>query len=273
MRDGSARAAAEVPGHEGREEASRSVTAAATGSGRAGGEPNGQPAPSSCGPGAATDQDHRPAAEQSVAIILPAFNEELTIAPTIRAFHAAMPEAEIVVVNNGSTDSTASLARETFRSLGCRARLIEEPRRGKGSAVRRAFHEVDADLYVLVDADMTYPADRVCDLVEPVAAGRADMVVGDRLVGGHYQRENMRAFHNFGNRLVLLMVNRLFRSGLSDIMSGYRVLSADFVNGYPILVDGFEIETDMTLHALDKRFRILELPVEYVDRPPAAHRS
>jgi hypothetical protein len=203
----------------------------------------------------------------SVAIILPAFNEEQTIEPTIRAFHASLPEAEIVVVNNNSTDRTADLAKATFRSLGCRAILVDEPRRGKGNAVRRAFHDVDADIYVLADADMTYPANRVRDLIEPVAANQADMVVGDRLAGGDYQRQNRRPFHDLGNRLVLYIVNLLFRSNLSDIMSGYRVFSADFVWGYPILVDGFEIETDMTLHALDKRFRIVEIPVEYVDRP------
>ena len=212
-------------------------------------------------------------ASQSLAIILPAYNEELTIATTIRAFHAAIPEARIVVVNNNSTDGTADLARATLDSLGCLSAFVDEPRQGKGNAVRRAFHDVDADIYVLVDADMTYPANRVRDLIEPIATDRADMVVGDRLGGGHYQRENKRPFHNFGNRLVLGIVNLLFRSDLSDIMSGYRAFSADFVQSYPILVGGFEIETDMTLHALDKRFRVTESRWSTSTDRPEAHRS
>jgi glycosyltransferase involved in cell wall biosynthesis len=206
-------------------------------------------------------------AAPSVVVILPAYNEELTIVPTIHAFHTAIPEAEIVVVDNDSSDRTGDLALSCFGSLDCRWAVITEKRRGKGNAVRRAFHDVEADIYVLVDADMTYPADRVRDLIDPIATNRADMVVGDRLKGGHYQRENKRPFHDFGNRVVLFLVNRLFDAQLSDIMSGYRVMSADFVHNYPILVEGFEIETDMTLHALDKRFRIMEIPVEYVDRP------
>jgi hypothetical protein len=154
-----------------------------------------------------------------------------------------------------------------FRSLECSGTLIAEQRRGKGNALRRAFHDVYADIYVLADADMTYPANRVRDLIEPVTRNQADMVVGNRMMGGEYERENKRPMHGLGNRLVLRIVNLLFHSDLGDIMSGYRVLSASFVWSYPILVDGFEIETDMTLHALDKRFRIVEIPVEYVDRP------
>jgi hypothetical protein len=124
---------------------------------------------------------------------------------------------------------------------------------------------------VLADADMTYPADRVRDLIQPVIEDCADMVVGDRQAHGHYARENKRPFHNFGNRLVLAIVNALFNSQLHDIMSGYRALSRTFVLNYPIMVAGFQIETDMTLHALDKRFRILEVPIEYRDRPIGSH--
>lgn len=206
-------------------------------------------------------------AEPSMAIVLPAYNEEITIEATIRAFHAALPEAAIWVVNNRSSDATEAIARTTLSSLGGMGGVLNEGRKGKGNAVRRAFLEIDADIYVLADADLTYPAERIHDLMAPVLAGQADMVVGDRHSAGHYAVENKRALHGFGNRLVRNLVNRLFNAKLADIMSGYRVFSRRFVKNYPILVEGFEIETDVTLHALDKRFRIVEIPVEYVDRP------
>ena len=206
-------------------------------------------------------------ADQAIAVVLPAYNEELTIEATIRAFHAALPEAAIWVVNNRSSDATEVIARSVMSSLACAGGVMSEMRKGKGNAVRRAFLEIDADIYLLSDADLTYPAARARDLIAPVAEGRADMVVGDRHSAGHYASENKRALHGFGNALVRTLVNRLFNARLADIMSGYRVFSRRFVKNYPILVEGFEIETDVTLHALDKRFRILEIPVEYVDRP------
>lgn len=206
-------------------------------------------------------------AEKRIAIILPAYNEEQTIAGTMRAFHAELPQAELWVVDNNSKDGTGRIARETLAALGAKGGVIEESRQGKGNAVRRAFHDVEADIYVMSDADLTYPAEQVHDLIRPVLEGRADMVVGDRHSGGQYQQENKRPLHNFGNRLVQGLVNRLFRASLVDIMSGYRAFSRLFVKTYPILVSGFEIETDMTLHALDKRMRILEISVDYRDRP------
>jgi glycosyltransferase involved in cell wall biosynthesis len=202
-----------------------------------------------------------------IAVILPAYNEELTIKGTIIAFHQALPEAAIWVVNNRSTDTTETVARTTLSDLSCIGGVLNEARKGKGNAVRRAFLEINSDIYILTDADLTYPADRARDLMAPVIEGRADMVVGDRHSAGHYAAENKRALHGFGNRLVRDLVNRLFNADLQDIMSGYRVFSRRFVKSYPILVEGFEIETDMTLHALDKRFRIVEIPVEYQDRP------
>ncbi len=202
-----------------------------------------------------------------LAIILPAYNEEQTIADTIRSFHSEMPEAELWVIDNNSSDHTGTLAREVMSDLVIHGGVIEERRKGKGNAVRRAFHDIEADIYVMADADLTYPADRVRDLISPIIQGRADMVVGDRHSAGHYKAENKRPLHTFGNRLVQSLVNMLFGARLVDIMSGYRALSRRFVKNYPILVEGFEIETDMTLHALDKRFRIVEVPVEYRDRP------
>jgi glycosyltransferase involved in cell wall biosynthesis len=203
----------------------------------------------------------------SVAIVLPAFNEELTIAATVAEFHTALPDASIVVVDNNSTDDTRSRALDALAAIGAGGLLLAESRQGKGYAVRRAFRSVAADIYVLADADMTYPGDRVLDLVRPIVNDEADMVVGNRLAGGRYAAENKRRFHSFGNRLILSVVNRLFRANLGDIMSGYRAVSGSFVAGYPMLVYGFEIETDMTLHALDKRFRLVEIPIDYRGRP------
>jgi glycosyltransferase involved in cell wall biosynthesis len=205
-----------------------------------------------------------------VAVVLPAYNEELTIAPTIEDFNRALPEAAIWVIDNRSNDATAHLAKQALDRLGCQGGVISERRAGKGNAVRRAFLDVDADIYVLADADMTYPASRVHELVAPIERGEADMVVGDRHTGGHYAAENKRPLHGFGNKLVAKLINRMFDAELADIMSGYRVMSRRFVKTYPIVVEGFEIETDMTLHALDKRFRIIEIPMDYRDRPPGS---
>ncbi|HYD80943.1 MAG TPA: glycosyltransferase [Paucimonas sp.] len=208
--------------------------------------------------------------QPDVAVILPAYNEEQTIADTIAAFHAALPLARIFVINNNSSDATESIARATLAELRCPGAVINERRQGKGNALRRAFMDIDADVYLLADADMTYPAARARDLIRPIVEGEADMVVGDRHSNGHYAQENKRALHGFGNRLVQAMINRLFNARLVDIMSGYRAFNRQFVKTYPILVEGFQIETDMTLHALHRRFRIVELPVEYRDRPPGS---
>lgn len=202
-----------------------------------------------------------------VAIVLPAYNEEQTIAATIEDFHQALPDAAIWVINNRSSDTTEQMAQDTLSRLGCKGGVINERRPGKGNAVRRGFLDIDADIYILADADLTYPAAQAQELMAPIIAGEADMVVGDRHSSGHYATENKRALHGFGNRLVRDLVNKLFHSDLADIMSGYRVFNRRFVKSYPILVEGFEIETDMTLHALDKRFRIVEIPVAYRDRP------
>lgn len=203
----------------------------------------------------------------SVAVVLPAFNEELTIGATVVEFHQALPDASIVVVDNNSTDNTRRRTLDAFAAIGARGLLLVEPRQGKGYAIRRAFRCVAADIYLLADADMTYPGDRALELVRPIVNDEADMVVGNRLAGGRYAAEKKRRFHGFGNRLILSIVNRLFRAHLGDIMSGYRAVSGSFVAGYPLLAYGFEIETDMTLHALDKRFRLVEVPIDYRGRP------
>lgn len=203
-----------------------------------------------------------------IALILPAFNEERTIGATIRDFYRAMPALIFCVVDNNSDDGTVKAAREACAALpGCSLRLLSEKRQGKALAVRRAFTEIDADIYIMADADSTYSAADLPLLLAPVLAGEADMVVGDRHRQGHYKRENKRPLHNFGNNLVRGLINKLWKTGLHDILSGYRVFTRSFVKSFPILTSGFELETEITLHAVDKRFRIVELPIAYQDRP------
>lgn len=204
---------------------------------------------------------------KTIAIILPAYNEELTITDTMKDFFSVCPDAEIYVVDNASKDRTNELARIAYLELGCKGRLLEEPRKGKAAAVRKAFMEIDADIYVMADADMTYPASDLPKLLAPVLNGRADIVCGNRHSSGVYKRENKRPMHDFGNNLVRWLINTLFQGTLEDILTGYRVMSKRFVKNYPILSDGFEIETEMSIHALDKGYSIIELPTDYRDRP------
>ncbi len=214
-----------------------------------------------------------PCAEQaldekpSIAIILPAYNEESTIEATIESFHAVAPEAAIYVINNNSSDNTEGAAKKKLMELGAPGAVINERRQGKGNAVRRAFLEVEADIYVMADADCTYPADQLWELVNPVASGQADVVVGDRHSEGDYARENTRPLHDFGNKLVQFLVNMVCASNFTDIMSGYRAMSRSFVRSYPLMAEGFQIETEMSIFAAQGRFRCLEVPVRYQDRP------
>ena len=202
-----------------------------------------------------------------VAVVLPAYNEEQTIAQCIAAFAQHLPGAAIYVINNRSTDATASVAEAALEELGVLGGVIKEDRPGKGAAIRRAFLELQADVYLMSDADLTYPADAALALIQPILSGEADMTVGDRLSKGQYRLENKRPFHGAGNRLVCHLVNLLYDARVRDVMSGYRAFSKRFVKTYPILVDGFELETDLTLHALDKRLTIRELAIDYRDRP------
>lgn len=196
-----------------------------------------------------------------IAIIIPCYNEELTIGKVIRDFRRELPRAPIYVADNNSSDDTARISSEAG------ATVIPVYRQGKGAAVRALFREIDADIYVLVDGDDTYPASAVHTLIEPIVARRADMTVADRHSTGAYGNENKRPLHNFGNTLVTKSINLLFHCQLVDIMSGYRVFNRMFIKNFTILTDGFELETAMTLHALEKRFEIIEFPIEYRDRP------
>lgn len=196
-----------------------------------------------------------------IAVLIPCYNEERTIGKVVRDFKAELPDADIYVYDNNSTDATAKVAREQG------AVVRREPRQGKGNVVRSMFRDVDADIYVMVDGDDTYPAEFVHALIAPILLGEADMVIGDRHSNGSYLAENKRPLHNFGNQLVKSLINKLFNANLQDIMTGYRAFTKDFVKYTPISTAGFEVETEMTLHALDKRFFILEIPIEYRDRP------
>ena len=195
----------------------------------------------------------------SVAVLLPCYNEEVTIGKVVRDFKAALPNADIYVYDNNSTDRTAEIAT----SEGAIVR--KEPRQGKGNVIRAMFEDIDADVYVMADGDDTYPADAAPAMVDKVLEGY-DMVIGDRLSSTYFQ-ENKRPFHNFGNRLVRGSINGLFHANVTDIMTGYRAFSFTFVKTYPVLSHGFEVETEMTIHSLNNNLRLFEMPIQYRDRP------
>lgn len=201
-----------------------------------------------------------------IAIILPAYNEELTIEKTIIDFHQHSPDASIYVIDNNSSDGTNSIAKKVISGNSINGEVLFVRRQGKANAMKTAFAKIDADVYVMADADHTYFAHDLEKLLAPVLSGEYDLVVGNRFTVSGYEKENKRMFHNFGNNLVKRLINLLFKSDLVDIMSGYRVLSRNFVKNYPVMCEGFEIETEMTLHCLDKKFNIIEIPITYKDR-------
>ena len=196
-----------------------------------------------------------------IAVIIPCYNEELTIAKVINDFKGELPEADIYVYDNNSKDNTGKIARDHG------AIVVKESRQGKGNVVRAMFRDIDADIYIMVDGDDTYPAEAARELIQPIINNEADMVIGDRLSNGTYEKENKRAFHNLGNNLVQGLIGLLFKNEIKDIMTGYRAFSYRFVKTFPVLSKGFEIETEMSIHALDKKFRLKEIPIEYRDRP------
>lgn len=193
------------------------------------------------------------------AVLIPCYNEAASIAKVVADFREALPEAEIYVYDNNSTDGTDRIAR----AAGAIVRY--EHRQGKGNVIRRMFRDIEADCYLTVDGDDTYPAENAGEMARQVLEEGADMVIGDRL-SSTYFTENKRPFHNTGNVLVRKLVNSFFHGHVTDIMTGYRAYSRSFVKSFPILSEGFEIETEMTIHALDKNFRITSVPVAYRDR-------
>ena len=195
-----------------------------------------------------------------IAVIIPCYNEAQTIGAVIQSYKKALPKATVYVYDNNSSDSTGEIAKRNG------AVVRKEPHQGKGCVIRRMFREIDAECYLMVDGDDTYPADVAYEMCQIVLNGDADMVVGDRLSTSYFQ-ENKRPMHGFGNRLIRWIVNCLFKSRLNDVTSGMRCFSYAFVKTIPILAEGFDVEIEMTLHALDKRFVIKEIPIQYRDRP------
>lgn len=199
------------------------------------------------------------AVSSSIAVLLPCYNEEVTIGKVVRDFKNSLPDATIYVYDNNSTDRTAEIAEAEG------AIVRREPRQGKGNVIRAMFEDIDADVYVMADGDDTYPADAAPAMVAKVLEGY-DMVIGDRLSSTYFQ-ENKRPFHNFGNRLVRGSINGLFNAHVTDIMTGYRAFNFTFVKTYPVLSRGFEVETEMTIHSLNNNLRLYEMPIQYRDRP------
>ena len=195
-----------------------------------------------------------------IAVLIPCYNEEKTVEKVVTDFRRVLPEATIYVYNNNSTDATAELAARAG------AIVRNEYMQGKGNVIRRMFREIDAECYIMTDGDDTYPADNAREMAELVLNRQVDMVVGDRL-SSTYFTENKRPFHNFGNVLVRTSINTLFRNDIKDIMTGYRAFSYEFVKTFPVISKGFEIETEMSIHAVNKNMFIQNVIIDYRDRP------
>ena len=205
----------------------------------------------------------RNTSDMRIAVLVPCYNEELTVGEVVSAFRAELPDARIYVFDNNSTDRTA----ETARAAG--AIVLSEPRQGKGYVVQSMFRRVDADVYVMVDGDETYPASEVARLIDPILKDEADMVVGSRLHAG--TSSEFRSINRWANRLVLAVLNSMFRVKLTDILSGYRAFSRKFVKTLPVFGGGFEIETELTIKAVARGYRIVEIPTALTARPQGSH--
>ena len=195
-----------------------------------------------------------------VAVLIPCYNEAVTIEKVVNDFRSVLPESTIYVYDNNSNDDTASIAARAG------AVVRHEYQQGKGNVIRRMFREIDAECYIMADGDDTYPAEYAREMADLVLEKKADMVVGDRL-SSTYFTENKRPFHNFGNSLVRASINTLFKSNIQDIMTGYRAFSYQFVKTFPVISKGFEIETEMSIHAVDKNLYVENVIVNYRDRP------
>lgn len=195
-----------------------------------------------------------------IAVLIPCYNEEKTIYKVVTDFKAVLPDATIYVYDNNSSDKTSELAEKAG------AVVRKEYKQGKGNVIRRMFREIDAEVYIMVNGDDTYPAECASEMVDAVINKNADMVVGDRLSSTYFQ-ENKRPFHNFGNSIVRWSINNLFKTSIKDIMTGYRAFSYEFVKTYPVMSKGFEIETEMSIHAVDRNMQVENVIIEYRDRP------
>ena len=198
--------------------------------------------------------------DKKIAVLIPCYNESKTIEKVVKDYKKVLPEADIYVYDNNSSDGTDGIAKKAG------AIVKYEYKQGKGNVIRSMFKDIDADCYLMIDGDDTYPAEHARKMCDYILNKEADMVIGDRLSSTYFE-ENKRPFHNFGNVLVRSLINSLFKSKVKDIMTGYRAFSYEFVKTFPILSKGFEIETEMTIHALDKNMGLKEIPVDYRDRP------
>ena len=198
--------------------------------------------------------------DKKIAVLIPCYNESKTIEKVVNDYKEALPDADIYVYDNNSSDGTDKIAKKAG------AIVKYEHRQGKGNVIRTMFKEIDADCYLMIDGDDTYPAENAREMCNYVLEDNVDMVIGDRLSSTYFE-ENKRPFHNTGNKLVRGLINSLFKSNVRDIMTGYRAFSYNFVKTFPVLSKGFEIETEMTIHALDKNMQLKEIPIEYRDRP------
>ena len=195
-----------------------------------------------------------------IAVLIPCYNEAKTIEKVVKDYKKVLPKANIYVYDNNSSDGTDKIAKKA-------GAIVEyEYQQGKGNVIRSMFRDIDADCYLMIDGDDTYPSENAKEMCDLVLEGKADMVIGDRL-SSTYFTENKRPFHNFGNKIVRFLINKLFKNKVKDIMTGYRAFSYEFVKSFPVLSKGFEIETEMTIHAVDKNFKLIEVPVNYRDRP------
>ena len=197
---------------------------------------------------------------KKIAVLIPCYNESVTIEKVVKDYKTALPEADVYVYDNNSTDHTDEIARAAG------AIVKYEYRQGKGNVIRSMFRDIEADCYIMIDGDDTYPAEHARIMAELVLKKGVDMVIGDRLSSTYFM-ENKRPFHNAGNRMVRFFINKLFDNNVRDIMTGYRAFSRQFVKSFPVLSKGFGIETEMTIHAVDKNFLLEEIPVKYRDRP------
>ena len=197
---------------------------------------------------------------RKIAVLIPCYNESKTIEKVVKDYKKVLPEADIYVYDNNSKDGTDEIAR----NAGAIVRY--ETKQGKGNVIRTMFRDIDADCYLMIDGDDTYPAENAREMCDYILNDNVDMVIGDRLSSTYFQ-ENKRPFHNFGNRIVRWLINTLFKNNVKDIMTGYRAFSYQFVKTFPVLSKGFEIETEMTIHAVDKNMNLKEIPIQYRDRP------
>jgi len=211
----------------------------------------------------AANEDAIDITAQRIAILIPCHNEELTIGDVVRDFRAELPQANIYVFDNNSTDDTVARARAAG------ATILSEPRQGKGFVIQSMFRRLDADIYVMVDGDATYPANEVGRLIQPIIARDADMVVGSRLYSGTVSE--FHSMNRWANRLVLALLNSMFRTNLTDVLSGYRAFNRKFVKTLPLFGGGFEIETELTIKAVARGFRIVEIPTTLTARPQGSH--